>query len=185
MKRLIRKASYKTLVIVDIQKNFSSFFDEKFLSKVENIINQGWDNVIVVVDDIDGTPEVPDFINNVANEILYKQYGGWEQMVIDEYIENNEIEVIEEDDVYKIGEEYIVRGNVHEYFQIPEDMAVIFKDLQEATIIGGGDAECLDDIENALKYFGVNVKRNSSGIYGASDKNNDNYWTEEIYWVEV
>lgn len=183
--KLIKESNYKTLVIVDIQKNFSAFFDEKYLSKVENIINQGWDNIIVVVDNIDGDPQIPSFINNAANKILYKQYGGWEQSLIDEYLDNGEIETIEDDEVYKIGKEYIVRGNIHEFFQIPEDMEMVFKNLQDATIIGGGDQECLDDIESALRYFGVDVKRNSSGIYRAGDKNNDNSWTEEIDWTEV
>jgi len=120
-----------------------------------------------------------------SNEIITKQYGGWEQCMIDEYIENGEIEMINEEEVYKFSDNYIVRGNIHEYFEIPKDMEAIFKELQEATIIGDGDQECLDDIESALIYFGVKVKRNSSGIYGAGNKNKDNYWVEEYDWVEV
>jgi len=60
-KRLI-KANYKTLVIVDIQKNFSNFFNEEYLNKVENIIAEGWNNINVVVDNIDGSAEIPRFI---------------------------------------------------------------------------------------------------------------------------
>ena len=67
MKRLIRKSNYTTLVIVDIQKNYALYFDEEYLNEVEAIIKQGWNNIIVVADDIDGSPEIPDFISNAAN----------------------------------------------------------------------------------------------------------------------
>jgi len=184
MKRLI-KANYKTLIIVDIQKNFSNFFDDKYLNQVENIINQGWNNIITIVDDIDGKPEIPDFIYEASNEIIPKQYGGWEQMMFDEYIESGEMEIIEENEVYKYKNNLIIKGNIHEYFEIPKDMELVFKELQEATIIGGGDQECLDDIENALIYLNVKVKRNSSGIYGAYSKSKNNYWIDEINWIEV
>lgn len=186
MKRLIKKSKNNVLVVVDIQKEFAHTFDEEYLNKVENIINENWDKIIVVVDINMGSVEIPEFLYNKADTILEKNYGGFDQDFIEEMIEDGEIKVIEEDELYKYvdDERLIVPGLTHENFLVPEDMVTIFKELQDVTIIGGADQECLDDIENALEYLDVNVKRRNDGIFYYK-QDVDYSYIDSIKWKKV
>lgn len=183
MKRLIKKAISKTLIIVDIQKEFAKFFNEEYLERVDILIKQNWDRVITIVDDNDEA-HIPRFIYEYSDEILHKSYGGIDKEYIDELIQDGEIEIVNENDIYRFDGRLIIPGNIHENFLVPEDMEMIFKQLQTVTLIGGADQECLDDIENSLAYLGVKVIRDHSCIYDAFNKNNADY-IDEIDWVRV
>jgi len=182
MKRLKKVAFNSTLVVVDVQKDFSNFFTEEYLESLESYVSQ-FPRVIVVVDDNSGDTDIPYFLKNCATDVLYKSYGGFEQEYIEELMEDGEIEIIKEDEVYKYGENLIVPGNVHENFLVPSDMVAVFKELQQVTIVGGADQECLDDVENALQHLNVEVKRNNNLIYSFSNKN-ENYLKEDYHWVK-
>lgn len=182
MKRLIKKANFKTLVIVDIQKDFSNYFNEQYLNRVENLINQGWDKIITVVDMNMGEAEIPKFIYEASDKILEKYYG-FDIAYLQELNDSDELEIIEEDEAYRLNKELIIRGNAHEWFNVPEDMELCFKELNSVSLVGGANGECLDDVENALEYLGVEVNREESCIYSAADKNNDNEWIHYIDWI--
>lgn len=189
--------SYKEriLIIVDVQKSFKKFFNDKYLSELNkyckdfNKVYQVWDN------HSDGKNPDKDFLYHENPDIENKD---------DLYRFNNQIDLIEKRYTYDVDVEYFKKildentyndikskesglkkgeyfpttegtiivyiGNNHQYFHVPKKLYDLFKSLkgEEIVIVGGAENECILDIMVAAKALGLNILKNDRYIYSAS-----------------
>lgn len=181
------------LLIIDVQKSFSDFFSDNYLSKLAehcksfNDVYQIWDNHIdgknVDVDYLyDETPDVDvnhDDLYHFPNQkkLIEKRYTydvniSFFEKILDESlynkIKNNNFKLGDYYETNK-GTSIIYTDNNHKWFHISKRMKEVFEIMKGCTveIVGGADKECLQDIEIALNHFGIKFKRNEKLIYSA------------------
>jgi len=162
------------LVIVDVQEEFSKFIPKNF---VTNLIeySKHFPTVIQIWDSNDATKPSYKFANQKG--IYIKKFGTKfsDDLVktvaaLDKKYPNaKEGDIFEFDDI----DSYVVKiSNKHSWFYTPAKMSKLFKTLKNKTIelVGGADDECIKDVYEAMKSFGINVYYNKAYIYSA--KNN-------------
>lgn len=186
-----------TLFIIDVQKSFRKFFNEKYLYYL-NEYCQEFSKVYQVFDNhIDGkdldkdylyseTPQVPvhkdlyRFPNQI--DLIEKRYNydvtvDFYQQILDKktYQKIKSLESnrkLKRGDFFKTKEGTIIVfiGNKHRWYHCPKKLFNILQKFsgKEITMVGGSDSECFLDIETTAISLGVNVKRNYKFIYSAS-----------------
>lgn len=187
----------KDLIIVDVQKSFSSFFTEMYLNQLKKYC-QNFNNVYQVFDNhVDGknvdkdflydeNPDVPihDDLYYFPNQkdIIEKRYNydvnvDFYQKILDDktysIIKSKELKnQLKKGEYFKTTEDTIIVyiGNNHKWFHVPKKLYDILKSLKgkSVEIVGGSDSECLDDVFTTAESLGINVKRNYKYIWSAS-----------------
>ena len=185
------------LIIVDVQKSFSKFFNDNYL-KALNEYCKKFDKVYQIFDNhVDGKNPDKDYLydsdpdienktdlyrfNNQV-DLIEKRYNydvdaDFYKKILDEKV-YDDIKQKEKDKSLKRGDYFpttegtliVYIANNHQWFHIPKKLYDIFLTLKgkDVTIVGGSDQECYLDVEVSGKILGVNVKRNNNYIYSAS-----------------
>lgn len=160
----------KSLVIVDVQKEFNKFIQHDLVDELYNYAEK-FDKVYQIWDTNKGNIS-PTYIfpNEVYN--IKKRYGKnhfspkvkkFIKKVTDETPEGNKFKLSDENG-------YIVRvDNNHEWFYVNPELVDLVEDLQndKVILVGGADNECLEDIYQMFIAFDVNVKINNKYVYSA------------------
>jgi hypothetical protein len=185
------------LFIVDVQKSFRKFFNEKYLYELNKYcqefskVYQIWDNHIdgksVDKDYLyDENPDIPvhsdlyHFPNQV--DLIEKRYNynvniDFYKKVLDNetYKKVKDLEInkkLKRGDYFdtKEGTIIVYIGNNHKWYHCPKKLFNILTELSGRKIImvGGSDSECFLDIETTAISLGVKIKRDYKFIYSAS-----------------
>lgn len=197
IKSFEQKSEESILIIVDVQKSFRKFFNEKYLNELNKYcesfskVYQIWDNHISGknVDKDYLYAENPDkpvhndlyhFPNQV--DLIEKRYNydvnvDFYKKILDKVV-YQEIKQKETNNKLKRGDVFVTKedtlliyiGNNHIWYHLPKKLYDLFKTLKgkEVTMVGGSDQECFLDVETAAKSLGVKVKRNFKFIYSAT-----------------
>lgn len=191
------KKTTSTLIIVDVQKSFRSFFTEMYLNKLKkycktfDAVYQIWDNHVdgknIDLDYLyDDDPEVKkhhdlyQFPNQ--QDLIEKRYNydvniDFYKKILDKktfnIVKNLESRgKLKRGQLFKTNEgtAIVYIGNNHKWFHIPIKLYNLFLSLKgkEVIIVGGADSECLEDVYIAGDSMGVLVKRNHTYIYSAN-----------------
>ena len=186
-----------TLIIVDVQKSFKKWFNDKYVNELTKYagqftdVYQIWDNHYqgknVDKDYLyDENPEIPvdgdlyTFPNQ--REIIEKRYNYdvdvdfYKKILSDEVYkaakQKEQNKQLKRGDLFETEEgTYIVYiGNNHKWYHLPKKLYELFSKLKgkEVIMVGGSDMECFLDVETAANSLGVKVKRNFKYIYSAS-----------------
>ena len=184
----------KILIIVDVQKSFKKFFNDRYLSELNKYckefskVYQIWDN------HSDGKnpdtdfqyEERPDIENkddlykwNNQTDIIEKRYNydvdvDFYKKILDQntfnHIKSKE-NSLKQGDSFKTTEDTIIVfiGNNHKWFHCPKKLYDLFLTLKgkEVVMVGGADDECLEDLMVTAKILGVNLMENKRYIYSA------------------
>lgn len=185
------------LIIVDVQKSFRKYFNEKYLNELNkycknfNTVYQIWDNHIdgknIDKDYLyDNDPDVP-----IHNDLYY--FPNQKDLIEKRYNYNvdvdfyykildkqtfNKIKRLESSNLLRKGNMFktsedtaiVYIGNNHKWFHVPKKLYDIFLNLKDELvyIVGGSDSECLEDIFITAESMGLNIKRNNKYIYSAN-----------------
>ena len=166
----------KVLVIVDVQADFEKFIQHDLVDELydyaENFgqVYQIWDTHKT---DIAPTYKFPHQVDSVK-----KKYGkNHFSSEVKEFIKDKKHETFE-GNTFKLngGKGYIVRiDNQHQWFWVnPEIVELIEKfHNQKVILVGGANNECLEDVYQAFKAFGLDVQINKKYVYSAKTDKND------------
>jgi hypothetical protein len=185
------------LIVVDVQKSFRKYFNEKYLNELNkycknfNTVYQIWDNHIdgknIDKDYLyDNDPDVP-----IHNDLYY--FPNQKDLIEKRYNYNvdvdfyykildkqtfNKIKRLESSNLLRKGNMFktsedtaiVYIGNNHKWFHVPKKLYDIFLNLKDELvyIVGGSDSECLEDIFITAESMGLNIKRNNKYIYSAN-----------------
>lgn len=186
-----------TLIIVDVQRSFKSFFTEMYLNELKKYCNN-FQNVYQIFDNhVDGknvdkdylydhSPDAPvngdlyDFPNQ--KDLIEKRYNydvdvDFYKKILDEKV-YDDIKYKETKGLLKKGNLFkttedtaiVYIGNNHKWTHVPKKLLSLLESLRgkNVTIVGGADGECLEDIFITAESLGVKIKRDHKYIYSAS-----------------
>lgn len=164
----------KVLVIVDVQKEFDKFIQYDLVDELYEYaknfkkVYQIWDTH---KNNVAPTYKFPNEIKSVK-----KKYGKSHfAEKVKEFIKEVEDETFE-GNVFKLKKDvgYIVRvDNNHNWFYVNPEIVDLIEEIKDYKIIlvGGADNECLEDVYQAFKAFGLNVHINKKYVYSAKTSN--------------
>ena len=186
-----------TLIIVDVQRSFFKFINNKYLKEL-NIYCKEFESVIQIFDnhfeeqkpdkdflyhdepDVENTSDLYKFNNQT--EIIEKRYthnvniAYFKNILTKEQLV--EIKKREQTNSIKIGELFVTTedtalvyiGNAHKWFHLGKKLYDLFKKLKNKSvvIVGGASDECLEDVLISAKSVGVDVKTNKKFVYSAT-----------------
>jgi len=161
------------LVIVDVQKVFGKFIPKDFEKKL-NQYCKNFKQVIQIWDSNKVSKPSWKFDNQV--ELIRKNYGtkfSNDLVHITDKLEKDNPNS-KEGDVFKVGNNYIVRiDNNHKWFYLNDDLVNLYKELKgkKVVVVGGASEECLEDVYISMRSFGINVVYNHEYIYSAETSN--------------
>ena len=188
--------SDKILIIVDVQKSFKKFFNDRYLSELNKYckefskVYQIWDN------HSDGKNPDTDFqyeerpnienkddlyIWNNQTDVIEKRYHynvdvDFYKKILDQNTYNDiksKENSLKQGDYFKTTEGTIIVyiGNNHKWFHCPKKLYDLFLTLKnkEVVMVGGADDECLEDLMVTAKILGVNLMENKRYIYSAKN----------------
>ena len=176
------------LLIVDVQEQFSQFFNDIYLEKLYEHAEM-FSNVYQIYDTIDSDKYSYQFPNQVKT--ISKEYGGGEIQIKDansyftgETLENflkiDNLEYLNDlepgtnwkmnngDYYYYIGgQTYNSIG--HDWFICSEELYDFFTDIKSRNIslevVGGAASECLFDVTTVLESLEIEYKLNDKFVY--------------------
>ncbi|MNC09416.1 hypothetical protein D3C75_570390 [compost metagenome] len=173
-------------MIVDVQREFIKFINQNLLNNIKNYIEENkWANIVVLVDENKETCTIPEWMSNSSTKIVHKKYTTTKDESIYNDIELGEAEKVDDGFIYDDGKVVVDTDNAHDNFVIPKELQEISKLLTDVVLIGGAAGECLEDVEEALKYLKVKVEINKTFTYSAKDKYEDTSWSVIEKWVSV
>jgi hypothetical protein len=186
-----------TLIVVDVQRSFQSFFTEMYIHKLKEYckqfsnVYQIWDNHVdgknVDKDYLyDDNPEIPihgdlyKFPNQ--KELIEKRYNydvdvDFYKKILDKEVyseikQKEDSKTIKQGELFKTkeGTAIVYIGNKHKWMHLPVKLYELFLELKdkEVIIVGGADSECLHDVYVSGNSMGVKMKRDHRYIYSAS-----------------
>lgn len=184
------------LLIIDVQKSFKEFFNDKYVSELRKYCEK-FDRVYQVYDNhVEGKNPDKDYLydENPPSPISGDMYTFPNQVDIIEkryrydveidffkseltQAQYEEIEKKEKNKKIEVGEIFHTKkgtilvfiNNNHNWFECPIKLYNLLKDMKgkEIVMIGGADRECFTDVEITAKSLGVDVKRQDRYIYSA------------------
>jgi hypothetical protein len=172
------------LVVVDVQDAFDRFFDDKFVESLFDKCRQ-YQRVYQVWDTTKQRAASHEFPNQVRS--VSKRFGFKFDPATDaeDYLMPDVADRLREDIrdnklvpgrtyVDKHGWAIVYVGNAHKWFYCPPELVHILKTLaahqREVTFVGGAYGECLEDIYQAARGFGVKAALDKNYTYSAADK---------------
>jgi hypothetical protein len=186
----------KSLVIVDVQREFSNHFNSGYLEKLEKFITDNkasWDSIIVVFSEPEQFSDkrvIPRFLQNAGTLFIEKIFYYAE---IDWISENGYTEV-DPEKVWQDKQGNIVTFVIHsdgvgDYFVSPNELTKVSRELDTIDIVGGALGHCLTDVKSIFDHAGtlVNVIEDMSYHLNWENLNSDNSYNtiEDYCWVEV
>ena len=161
----------KILVIVDVQSDFNKFIQHDLVDELYDYakkfkqVYQIWDTHKT---DVAPTYAFPNQVDSVRK--LYGKNHFSDK--VKKFTEEHKDETFE-GNVFKLNDEegYIVRiDNMHEWFYVNPEIVQLIGKLKENKIIlvGGADNECLEDVYQAFKAFGLNIHINKKYVKNSS-----------------
>lgn len=175
-----RKRNKGTLIICDIQQEFSRYMEEPLINNLKRYKEKyNWKKIIVIVDKTYDTSKIPVWLK--GNQILYKKFGG---LTMSQVRQLSDIRCVVDFLWEDKDNNILIRSNgVNDTFLIPKEMVSTFRELkhEKVTLVGGAFGACLTDIFDALRYFSVNVKINKKITYSMYPKSQSIH----CQWVEV
>lgn len=175
------------LLIVDVQEQFSQFFNDIYLEKLYEHAEM-FSNVYQIFDTIDSAEYSYDFPNQV--KAINKEYGGEIQIedanlyfngeILENFLKIDNLEYLNDlepgtnwkmnngDYYYYIGgQTYNSIG--HDWFICPNKLYNFFTDIKNRSIsfevCGGAEYECLTDILVILDSLDIEYKLNDKFVY--------------------
>lgn len=186
-----------TLIIVDVQKSFAKFFNNKYLSKLNKYAKQ-FENVYQIWDNhIDGNNPDPDYLYdhdpdienssdlykfNNQKDLIEKRYNynvnvDFYKKILDEEVFKR-IKQLESQNALKKGDLFKTKegtcivyiGNNHKWHHVGKKLYNLFVDLidKDVVITGGSNGECLEDVFISAQSIGVLIKKDIRYIYSAT-----------------
>jgi len=186
----------RILIIVDVQKSFSKFFNNNYLSEL-NRYCKDFDKVYQIFDNHhEGKNPDKDFLYDEKPDIENKD---------DLYKFNNQVDLIEKRYNYDVDVDFYKKilsaetykeikskennlkrgeyfettegtiivyiGNNHQWMHLPKKLYDLFKTIkkEEIVIVGGAENECILDVQIAAKTLGLDIKKNDKFIYSANN----------------
>lgn len=165
----------KTLIIVDVQDEFSEFIQFDLVKELEKYANE-FDKVYQVWDSHDAEKATHTFPNQVRTvEKLFGKNHFSDN--VKEFTKQAE-DSAEEGKLFKLndGNGYLVRvDNNHDWFFINPEIFDMIDEIRgdEIVLVGGADGECLEDVKVAIESFGMSVTMNDKYIYSAKTTEED------------
>lgn len=188
--------SQKTLLIVDVQRGFSKYFNDDYLKALRDHC-KNYDTVYQIYDNHpNGKPENLDYLydddhKGGAQADLY-DFPNEKEKIEKRYLYNVRLSYFKKvlpDEDYKRahhlassgklkkgnmyntagGTQIVYVGNNHGWYHVPAKMVEFFKAHKNKSveIVGGSQGECLEDILVAAIANGVNAKVNNRFVYSA------------------
>ena len=166
----------KVLVIVDVQKDFDKFIQHDLVDELYDYA-ENFDQVYQIWDthktDVAPTYKFPNQVDAVKKKYGKNHFSN----EVKEFIKDKKHETFE-GNTFKLseGKGYIVRvDNNHAWFYVNQEMVELIEKLNNKKIIlvGGADNECLEDVYQAFKAFGLDVQINRKYIYSAKTDKHD------------
>lgn len=166
----------RVLVVVDVQKEFNKFIQHDLVDELYDYarkfkqVYQIWDTHKT---DIAPTYVFPNQVDSVKKKYGKNHFSD----NVTKFIKNKTDETFE-GNLFKLsnGEGYIVRvDNNHDWFYVNPEMVELIQKLKNDQIIlvGGADNECLEDVYQSFKSFGLNVHINKKYVYSAKTTQED------------
>jgi hypothetical protein len=185
----------RILIIVDVQKSFKKFFNDKYLAELNKYCNefskvyQVWDNhsdgkhpdkdfLYQENPDIENKDDLYKF--NKQKDLIEKRYTydvdvDYFKDILDENTFNeikSKGENIKKGEYFNTTEGTIIVyiGNNHRFFHLPKKLYDLFKSIksEEIVVVGGAKMECIEDIMVSAKALGLNLLKNDRYIYSAT-----------------
>ncbi len=176
----------KVLVIVDVQKEFDKFIQHDLVDELYEYaknfkrVYQIWDT--------HKTDVAPTYTFPNQVEAVKKKYGKSHfSDEVTKFIKEVEDETFE-GNTFKLSDNkgYIVRvDNNHEWFYVNPEIVELIQKIQndKVILVGGADNECLEDVYQAFRAFGLNTHINKKYVYSAKTNNSDSV-NEGVYDVK-
>lgn len=172
----------KTLIIVDVQKEFDKYIQYDLVDSLSkycenfNKVYQIWDTHNNTVSP---THSFPRQLDSIPKKYGNKHFSKEVKNYIKDIEDNSK-----EGRTFKLSDGgYIVRvKNNHDWFYVnPEIVDLIFKIKDDDIIlVGGADGECLEDVFQTFKTFNLNVTINKKYVYDAKTSNKDSVFENKI-----
>jgi hypothetical protein len=173
----------KVLVIVDVQKEFSSFIQHDLVDELHNYaenfkeVYQIWDTHKT---NVAPTYKFPNQVDSIKKLFGVKHFSDKVKEFTDE-IEDESYE----GRTFKLANNkgYIVRvDNNHDWFWVNPEIVELISKLKDKKVIltGGADNECLEDVYQAFLAFGLDVEFNKKYVYSAKTDNDDSIEDKQI-----
>lgn len=185
------------LIVVDVQKSFSKFFTNKYVSEVKKYC-QNFDIVYQIYDNHHENDKNTDYLYheypeldnlddlyNLPNvkEVIEKRYNynvsvDFYKKILSKDVYNRisnleKSKRIKKGDYFKTSEDTIIVyiGNNHKWFHVPLKLYKILSDNigKRVCIIGGSNSECLEDVYISGLSLGVNMIKDNNYIYSATN----------------
>lgn len=166
----------KALVIVDVQKEFNKFIQHDLVDELYDYARKF--KQVYQIWDTHKTDIAPTYVFPNQVDAVKKKYGkNHFSDKVTKFIKNKTDETFE-GNLFKLsdGEGYIVRvDNNHDWFYVNPEIVELIQKLKDKQVIlaGGADNECLEDVYQAFKAFGLNVHINKKYVYSAKTNQND------------
>jgi len=185
----------RILIIVDVQKSFSKYFNDNYLMQLNQYCND-FDKVYQIFDNhhegknpdkdflYDETPDIENkddlykFKNQV--DLIEKRYNydvdaDFYKKILSEETYN---QIKSKEGNLKRGEYFkttegtiiVYIGNNHQWYHVGKKMINLFDEIKGKyiVIVGGSKNECILDIMVAAKALGLKIFKNDKYIYSAS-----------------
>lgn len=166
----------KVLVIVDVQKEFDEYIQHDLVDALSEYAEK-FDEVYQIWDThnntVAPTHSFPGQIDSVPKKYGKKHFSDEVKQYMKEIEDSSD-----EGRTFKLADDegYIVRvKNNHTWFYVnPEIVDLISKIKGDKVIlVGGADGECLEDVYQTFKAFGIKVHINKKYTYSAKTSDED------------
>lgn len=171
------------LLIVDVQSAFDKFFDDKFIEQLFDNCRR-YTRVYQVWDSTKQKQATYDFPNQVRS--VSKRFGfKFDTAEAEDYLMPDVAEQLHEDIkgnklvpgrtyMDKHGWAIVYVGNAHKWFYCPPELVHVLRTLaqhqREVTVVGGASGECLEDVYQACRGFGVKATVDKAYTFSAKDR---------------
>jgi hypothetical protein len=166
----------KVLVIVDVQKEFDEYIQHDLVDALSEYAEK-FDTVYQIWDTHNGTVgpthSFPNQIDSIPKKFGKKHFSD----KVQKYIKNIE-DSSDNGRTFKLSDDdgYIVRvKNNHDWFYVNPEIIDLISKIKDKKVIlvGGADGECLEDVYQTFKTFGLNVHINKKYTYNAKTTQTD------------
>lgn len=173
----------EVLVIVDVQKEFSSFIQHDLVDELHNYaenfteVYQVWDTHKT---NVAPTYKFPNQVDSYKKLFGVKHFSD----KVKEFTDKMEDDSYEGRTFKLAGNEgYVVRvDNNHDWFYVNPEIVELISKLKDKKVIlvGGADNECLEDVYQAFLAFGLDVEFNKKYVYSAKTDNDDSIGDKQV-----
>jgi hypothetical protein len=170
----------KTLIIVDIQRQYSKFFPPVLVNRILEYATE-FDDILIVSNETEETFMLKDPLSDLADELreahdqeskfrhVEKSYGflrGWMDLGVDEDVIVSTLKLMIAEDALSSDDldydeelaDILADHNAHtEIIHIPEDLLEVLNSVNpNCVLVGGGVNECLQEIKLVLEALNKN-----------------------------